>query len=294
MGILILLIAILAFSIWSSYHWLVVRNWDVSSEKINGSVKMVVMSDLHTSEFGTDNEKLVETVAAQSPDLIILAGDMINQDAEDDGAVCSLVSRLSDIADVYYGLGNHEIEYLEQRSVVEHYYGMHYVNIDPDNELVQHLEEAGAHVLEQTYEDIEVNGTAIRIGGMYNYAFGMDGFDSAESAPDMVKWFLTSMQETDALKVLIAHRPDTVVFGNASSYWDLDLVISGHDHGGQIAWGDHGLYGGDQGFFPEYVHGLHQKDNMQIFITSGLGSQKELLPRVNNRPEVAVLTLGKS
>ena len=72
------------------------------------------------------------------------------------------------------------------------------------------------------------------------------------------------------------------------------LVVSGHLHGGQVVVpGLGGLYAGDQGFFPEYVHGLYEKDDMSLFVTSGLGSHVQLLPRLNNRPEVAVLDVKK-
>ena len=85
---------------------------------------------------------------------------------------------------------------------------------------------------------------------------------------------------------------DSFIFGDASKGWDVDLVISGHNHGGQVVrpfLG--GLYGGDQGWFPEYVHGMYQKDNILLFETSGLGSDKQKLPRFHNPPEVAVLTI---
>ena len=92
---------------------------------------------------------------------------------------------------------------------------------------------------------------------------------------------------------MMAHRPDSFVFGDVSSVYDIDLVVSGHDHGGQVVvpfLG--GLYGGDQGWFPKYIHGLYQKDLERIFVTSGLSSQKELLPRFNNLPEIAMITIN--
>lgn len=91
---------------------------------------------------------------------------------------------------------------------------------------------------------------------------------------------------------MLSHRPDSFIFGEASKVWDVDLVISGHDHGGQVVipfLG--GLYGGDQGWFPEYVHGMYQKDNILLLVTSGLGSNRQILPRFDNPPEVAVLTI---
>ena len=147
-------------------------------------------------------------------------------------------------------------------------------------------------MLDKEYTDLDVNGTQIRLGGMYDYAFGLNGNNDAMSAPDDTLNFLEDFQDTDRLKIMMAHRPDSFIFGNASRVWDVDLVISGHNHGGQVVLPFlGGLYGGDQGFFPEYIHGMYEKDNFQMFVTSGLGSDRQKLPRFNNPPEIAVLEI---
>jgi predicted MPP superfamily phosphohydrolase len=102
--------------------------------------------------------------------------------------------------------------------------------------------------------------------------------------------FLKDFVDTDHLKLMLSHRPDSFIFSDASRRWDIDLVFSGHMHGGQMVlpfFG--GVYGGDQGWFPEYVHGMYEKDNMHIFVTSGLGTNPHKVPRFNNLPEIAVI-----
>ena len=102
-------------------------------------------------------------------------------------------------------------------------------------------------------------------------------------------------QDTDRLKIMMAHRPDSFIFGDAASVWDVDLVVSGHDHGGQVVVPfAGGVFGGDQGYFPKYVHGMYEKERLHLFVSSGLGSANEPLPRVNNLPEVAVVEIEKS
>ena len=158
--------------------------------------------------------------------------------------------------------------------------------------VTEELEAAGAVVLDKEYVDVEVDGIQIRLGGMYDYAFGLNGNNDASSAPDDTRSFLEDFQNTDRLKIMLAHRPDSFIFGDASKVWDVDLVISGHNHGGQVVLPFlGGLYGGDQGFFPEYVHGMYEKDNFQMLVTSGLGSDRQKLPRFNNPPEIAVLEI---
>ena len=127
---------------------------------------------------------------------------------------------------------------------------------------------------------------------MYDYAFGLDGNNTALAAPEDVLTFLMDYQNTDRVKIMLSHRPESYVFGDASKTWDIDLIICGHVHGGQVVFPFiGGLYGGDQEWFPKYVHGLYKKDNFQMFITSGLGSNKQKLPRFNNPSEIAVLDI---
>ena len=163
----------------------------------------------------------------------------------------------------------------------------------PENsDLVKDLPDAGACVLEEGYRDVESGGCKVRIGGMYEYAFALDGDNSAENLTGDVRDFLEEFQNTDRYKIMLCHRPDSFVFGDASDYWKINLVISGHDHGGQVVIPfKGGLYGGDQGWFPPYVHGLYRTGRIRLFVTSGLSSEKQKLPRWNNRPEIAVLNV---
>ena len=273
--IILLLAVYILISLWVSVNLLTVREFTVEFG-VEHPVKTVVISDLHDHEFGEDNEKLVEKIRQISPDLILMDGDMLNAESENADVPLTLIEALRDTAPIYYALGNHEIGYIE----------------NGHSELTEQLEEAGAVVLDKEYTDLDVNGTQIRLGGMYDYAFGLNGNNDAAAAPDDTLNFLQDFQNTDRLKIMLAHRPDSFIFGDASKVWDVDLVISGHNHGGQVVLPFlGGLYGGDQGFFPKYVHGMYEKDNFQMLVTSGLGSDRQKLPRFNNPPEIAVLEI---
>ena len=263
-------------SLWLSTNHLSIHSYNFPTAKTDQQVTLAVISDLHGHEFGRDNEALAERIKGQSPDLILMDGDFLNADSDNADIPCDLIRRLIKTAPVYYALGNHELSYIE--------------NGHP--ELVDELQESGAVVLDKEYVDLEVRGTAIRLGGMYDYAFGLDGSNSAAAAPEDAKVFMEDFQDTERLKIMMSHRPDSFIFGDASSYWDVDLVISGHDHGGQVVipfLG--GIYGGDQGWFPEYVHGMYQKDEMHLFVTGGLGSHDQMLKRFNNFPEIAIIKI---
>lgn len=295
----ILLLIILLILIWFvgeiliSYHWMKVNRYPVTVRNLpytdtvtDAGFKMVVISDLHDHEFGKDNEKLIRCVKEQDPEMIILDGDMLNEDSKSDRVPVRLVKGLAEIAPVYYALGNHELDYIgaaEGKKMQKH---------PEDSGLVKDLTDAGACVLEEGYRDVEIGGCKVRIGGMYEYAFALDGDNSAENLTGDVRDFLEEFQNTDRYKIMLCHRPDSFVFGDASDYWKIDLVISGHDHGGQVVIPfKGGLYGGDQGWFPPYVHGLYRTGRIRLFVTSGLSSEKQKLPRRNNRPEIAVLNV---
>lgn len=274
--LVLMIIGILVIETVISYRWIKVNEYRVSAKEIQTPVRMAVISDLHAHKFGKENGTLVEKVEEQAPDIILMVGDFLNEDSEDHMEVVKLIKKLKPIAPVFFALGNHELAYME----------------NGHEDLTTDLEEAGAVVLDREYEEIVVGKTHLRLGGLYDYAFAMDGNDSAENTPEPVKSFLEEFQETEDYKIMMSHRPDSFIFGDASEYWDVDLVISGHNHGGQVVipfLG--GLFGGDQGWFPRYIHGMYEVGNMKLFATSGLGSERQALPRWNNRPEVAMIEL---
>ena len=271
-GILAVLILVCLISIWISYNWITVSKFTVTSGKISESFRMVLISDLHDHQFGSGNEDLVDKIREQSPDLIIVDGDMINGDSENDETAVELVRSLTDIAPVYYSLGNHEYYYIEAGH----------------DELQADLEEAGAVVLNYQNVDIEVNGNPIRLGGLYEYGFetGMQSEEENEQAQAYLKEYV----DTDRYLIMCAHRPESFYPWDYADQWGIDLVLSGHLHGGQVIIpGVGGLYSSLEEFFPTYDYGQYKLGDSDMIITRGLGSNKKILPRFNNPPEIAVI-----
>ena len=264
-----------------SYNSLETEEYTISSDRINSEVKLALISDLHDHTFGEKNEELVQMLKEQGPDLILMAGDMINDISKDSHVAVELIEQVKDIAPVYYSLGNQEEDYIGRGT----------------SDLLNELKDAGAIVLDESYQDIQVNGNAIRLGGMYDYAFALDGNNTTtkESMRPSLYQFLTEFQDTDSCRLMMAHRPDSFIFGDATRTWEIDLVVSGHNHGGQVILPFlGGIYGGDQGWFPKYVDGVHHfKKVKNMVITRGLGSGEEKLPRFNNKPEVVMIYLEK-
>lgn len=267
----ILILACLA-SIWVSYNWLTVTHFTVRSSKISEPFRIVLVSDLHEHQFGRDNEKLAVKIREQSPDLIIIDGDMINGDSENADTAVELVRALKETAPVYYSFGNHEYSYMEAGH----------------EDLTEELEAAGAVVLNYQSIDIDVKGNQIRLGGLYEYGFetGMQSEEENERAIP----YLEEYADTDRYLIMCAHRPESFYPWDMADQWGIDLVLSGHLHGGQVIIpGVGGLYNSLDGFFPKFDYGQYKLGDSDMAITRGLGSNPKMLPRFNNPPEIAVV-----
>ena len=243
---------------------------------IGSPVRIAVISDLHGREFGRENARLIEKIRAQKPDAIFLDGDMIDRSADsaDVQELLRLIKRLHEIAPVYFAPGNHELEYMQT-----------------DTSLLTQVTEAGAAIVNDSYVDVTIAGQPLRIGGTMGHAFYF-GRSEEEFSSSPEYQFLKAFEDTDVPKICLAHMPDTFIFNGAYNLWNVDLILSGHTHGGLIRLPFiGGLYAPMQGWFPEYDQGYFRLgEHMQMVITSGLAGHG-MIPRINNPPEIVVIDL---
>lgn len=229
------------------------------------NTRIVVLSDLHNREYGRDNADLVERIAELKPDLIAIAGDMVNSNDENLQVILTLCGRLVEIAPVYYSPGNHESHLMYEKGL-------------PVEDL---LMEQGVHVLVNRAEEILVHKTPFLIGGLTTSVEGYEEYGVS---------FFQEYEKSSAFKLLIAHYPS--LFYEALAEGEVDLGICGHYHGGQIRLpGAGGLYHGDTGFFPKYSGGMYELSHSTIFVSRGMGGHGRF-PRINNRPELAVIDIN--
>ena len=270
-----IVVLMLGFSLSTSAHTLTTTHYTLSSTTIS-YLRIVQLTDLHNSEFGEDNARLIDAVRDQSPDLILLTGDLLNSDEQRTDIATDLIAQLCDIAPVYFSNGNHELEYEER-------YG---VDID---ELYR---EAGAVVLEKEYQDITVKNQKIRLGGIYGYCLPGKYLETGEADPEETA-FLEEFQDTDLPKILMCHMPVCWMINGSLDDWDVDYVFAGHVHGGEVILPFvGGLYGPDLGWFPGKLEGLYSSETGEktLILSRGLGTN-EIIPRFNNIPEVMVVDI---
>ena len=114
--LIIIAVPVCYYLIYISYNHLSVNSYDINNDKINSSVKFVVVGDLHDNTFKDDDKELVNQIKAQNPDFIIADGDILNDDSPNSDIAMSFIKRLVKIAPVYYALVNHELEYMENQN----------------------------------------------------------------------------------------------------------------------------------------------------------------------------------
>ena len=196
---------LIAVEIIISYKCLTVTDYKIKSDKIKETTKIVLISDLHNSQFGSKNKRLVDKIQKQDPDLILMDGDMLNEDGKNAQTAVELISALKKTAPVYYALGNHEIAYRQRR----------------DKNLYQKLQKAGAKVVEKEYEDASSQ-----------LKEKTEKIDKLEKNVEQLKQQVqTAQQNTEQTKVQAEPQPDTAQEGmispssGESAFTDTQLTV---------------------------------------------------------------------
>lgn len=257
-----------------SQKFLYLQQYNYFNSKVNSSIRIVQLSDLHNYKFGKNNTRLIKKIYQQKPDLIVMTGDMLNGVEKNLDSLLAVIEQCVRISPVYFSYGNHEKEYIE--------------NYLPEQELRKRIEDAGACVLDREYIDTQVNGQQLRIGGVYGYVlrYISDPRDEEEQA------FMQAFTDTDSLRILLSHVPEGLLLWKSMEEWDVDLIFSGHVHGGQVRVPFvGGLYDPEEGFWPAYTKGMFTCGHGTMVLSGGLGSSRGI-PRINNLPEIVVCDLN--
>lgn len=230
--------------------------------------RIAQVSDLHNAEFGDRNQRLLEMLREAEPDMIAITGDLIDSRKTNIAVALAFAEEAVKFAPCYYVSGNHEARVSEYQ------------------ELKTGLEAAGVTVLDDAQVKIEVSGESITVIGVNDPSFHADYLTSDAAVMDRKLSELSS--EDASFTILLSHRPE--LFDTYAAH-DMDLVLTGHAHGGQFRLPlIGGLIAPNQGLFPKYDDGLYSEGNTNMIVSRGLGNS--IIPfRFNNRPEVVLIEL---
>lgn len=244
---------------------LILRTYTVVSPKLTAEVRLAVVTDFHSSDNADD---VVAMVTSCAPDAVLMVGDMFDDDIANRPTerTLSLMRQLSAQYPCYYVSGNHEAWTGEMDA------------------LYQQTEEAGVKVLRMSSGVLTVRGQRIALCGI------PDPYEMVYSgAPDTEEQIRQALEDVDSadFTVLLAHRPELLA---KYAQFPLDLVVSGHAHGGQVRIPGvlNGLYAPNQGWFPKLAGGAYTQDGTTLIVSRGL-AVRTWLPRIFNRPEVVLV-----
>ncbi len=270
--------------------------YSVSISKTKDNFRIIQLSDLHTSTYGKDNADLIDRITKLEPDIIILTGDCVDQDAAADNTV-SLCTALAKIAPTYYIYGNNEcqkafsnamtLESLDELTGQPGETKDSQKLYDLDNGLKKTLEATGVKVLFNESDLITIGSTDIRI-------FGTLTSNPSAFWPYAGTAFNSFLNEnTDEIKIFACHEP-LLLETLEDEKWG-DLVLCGDTHGGVVRLpGIGALYTRDDGLFPEkrgaMVYGKYKLGSSQVIVSSGLENKNPL--RIFNQPEIVIVDVN--
>jgi len=244
-------------------------------------VRIVQISDLHSNDYGKNQEKLVKKIQESHPDIVVFTGDIFEYKFKPEKTVNNVehvLKAVSEICPFYYISGNHE------------YYYQH------NNEYVYLIKDYGGTILENEVAVVQIKGMTIAIGGVSDPIASIpaeqrkkDGADNEVYLSNLKDVAEKASKIESDLKILLAHRPEYIE--DYVSFGVFDLILSGHAHGGQWRFAFiNGIYAPTQGLFPKYAGGRYDfNDNNKpsVFIVSrGLSYQEPYLPRFFNPVEL--------
>lgn len=270
--------------------------YSVSINKTKDNFRIIQLSDLHTSTYGKDNADLIDRITKLEPDIIILTGDCVDQDAAAENTV-SLCTALAKIAPTYYIYGNNEcqkafsnamtLESLDELTGQPGETKDSQKLYDLDNGLKKTLEATGVKVLFNESDLITIGSTDIRI-------FGTLTSNPSAFWPYAGTAFNSFLNEnTDEIKIFACHEP-LLLETLEDEKWG-DLVLCGDTHGGVVRLpGIGALYTRDDGLFPEkrgaMVYGKYKLGSSQVIVSSGLENKNPL--RIFNQPEIVIVDVN--
>lgn len=258
-----------------------VTKYRICSQKLNGikrEKKIIFLSDLHNRMYGEENERLLESIRNQHPDLILIGGDMlVRKDGNSYDKTVHFLAKLPGICPVYCANGNHEQKLKELPDKYEQSY----------EEYKKALTASGIHMLENASETVKLDEVPVKLSGLEIPLGAYARFGKKELS---LKEITDRIGEHgDDYQILLAHHP-----GYMKEYlaYGADLILGGHYHGCVVQLpGIGGVISTNFTLFPKYSGGIYQEGEQTAVVSRGLGTHSVPL-RLWNWPELIVLELS--
>lgn len=258
-----------------------VTKYRICSQKLNGikrEKKIIFLSDLHNRMYGEENERLLESIRNQHPDLILIGGDMlVRKDGNSYDKTVHFLAKLPGICPVYCANGNHEQKLKELPDKYEQSY----------EEYKKALTASGIHMLENASETVKLEEVPVKLSGLEIPLGAYARFGKKELS---LKEITDRIGEHgDDYQILLAHHP-----GYMKEYlaYGADLILGGHYHGCVVQLpGIGGVISPNFTLFPKYSGGIYQEGEQTAVVSRGLGTHSVPL-RLWNWPELIVLELS--
>ena len=264
--------AALCYTVPGLYNALNVRYFYAESEKLDGHIRIALITDLHSCKYGENEQQLLDRIDEQNPDVIMMCGDIFDHRLPDENTEAFLAG-VSKKYPCYYVTGNHEY-----RSEEEAF-----------GRKMAILEKYGVTRLSGEGTTAEFNGVKINICGIDDPSCLEYPFENTLTVEQQLEK-IKSIRENGCYTVMLSHRPELI---STFADYNCDLVLSGHAHGGQ--WKFPGILDGvvatGQGIFPKYVGGEYNERNTKMIVSRGLARETTLVPRFYNRPEIVIIDL---
>jgi len=256
------LLILIALHVWTLFK-IDTQQWDVTSDRLPQAFdgyRVTLLTDVHGRPFVDNSEKVVEAVRSSRPDIIAISGDLVDKWSKTE-FMEPMLKGLVQIAPTYYVTGNHEWD-----------------RDDPE-EIIETIRQCGVTVLRNDYLLLEKDGQQIVLAG------GEDPNAYAEqTTPTELVEQIRREVPGDPYILMLYHRNDKLAMWSSL---DVDLVLSGHGHGGVVRVpGIGGLLGVDRKFFPDDCEGLLQEGRTTVAVSRGLGGL-----RVWNSPHLPTIVL---
>ena len=251
-----------------------ITKYSIKSEKVNNSIIIAHLSDMHSKPF----KKVVKKLSEIKPDIICITGDYINDHAKNKEKMFDLASEMVEFAPVYYITGNHERR------------------LDNFEEIMQSLRESGFNVLLDEVATAEIKDSEIDILGLDENMADHKDYRARKAGifeyRDMKPYF-EELNKANGFKIVLSHCPENFEGLKEMNYsqYDFDIQLSGHAHGGQFILPFIGpVFAPGQGLFPKYARGSFG-ERPKLIISRGLGNS-EFPFRLFNHPEINVIRIN--